>query len=319
MKRFIFILFLLFPIICFGKDNYKNIERLINNYDVLKYVKDIKDRDPSSFWFAASYGDVQYNKMKRALSKKSGSIFTAKNNIDEAMFSMLMMRSRLTHDSSLEGEFRNSIYEIMGVNKAFSNLSLNFIVNDEQNASASPDGYIMIYTGLLKLPNFDIYDLVGILAHEIAHYMFQHTLSIEWKAVKRHNKNVTIASILSGIEVGAAAYAAANGVNNQDTWNNIARNAALYNDYIYMDDHGNYRYRYTRELEMQADFVAYRFMEFIGIGGERYIQTLMKLDPENRDSITIDSDDHFSISDRINILLYLTAKSKLENIESPGQ
>ena len=61
-----------------------------------------------------------------------------------------------------------------------------------------------------------------------------------------------------------------------------------------------YQFKYSREIELQADIVAFRLLDWIGIGGERMKEALTLLaDPFEYSS---DLDNHYTMSQRIAVL-----------------
>ena len=67
-------------------------------------------------------------------------------------------------------------------------------------------------------------------------------------------------------------------------------------------------YKYSREQEIEADILAYRFLEFMGVSPEDYIKALENLVENNYELLKYTDDkfsDHPFIMHRINILRML--------------
>lgn len=88
--------------------------------------------------------------------------------------------------------------------------TINLIVEDNPdiNAGTYPNGTIVINTGLLSAMRTED-ELVAVLAHEVAHFVLDHSMqniNAQIEAKKRAEIAVAIATILTGIAEGAAAY-----------------------------------------------------------------------------------------------------------------
>lgn len=77
------------------------------------------------------------------------------------------------------------------------------------------------------------------------------------------------------------------------------------NNIIWAGDNAlKYRYKYSREQEVEADIIAYRFLEYMGLGGENYINALRAIGYEN-DAYYDDTSSHPTTEFRVKLLEYL--------------
>lgn len=88
------------------------------------------------------------------------------------------------------------------------NLNLLIQQNPTVNACAYPNGTIVINTGLLSLLHTED-ELVAILAHEIAHFVLDHSAINVNKAISRQKRAVFWSSVAVGVTAAAEGIAAA--------------------------------------------------------------------------------------------------------------
>lgn len=178
-----------------------------------------------------------------------------------------------------------------------------FIIQDPTaNAFATPDGRVFLHSGLFALENLTFEDIVGVVAHEISHFLLQHSLEGAYQIQKKLKRN----DLVSGIVAAAG--------NASETFNsvrydnyerkNTVRKADL-QSILDEETFGKFRFKYSRGQETEADIIAFRFLDFIGVGGEHYIDVLAKL---GIDEISSEESYHPSIADRIALLEYMASK-----------
>ena len=179
------------------------------------------------------------------------------------------------------------------------------------NAAAFPDGLIVIDESLISL--LDYYELLAVLAHEYAHYILCHTYVRSYRTIKKKNRNKIASSLVVGLWAASdaynrgynQAYAQANGhtynAPDEIDWGQMY-------EIICADlDFSTYKhsFKYTQQQELQADLVAYRLLEWKGIGGDYITKALYKLLKYTGDNYDKDWSDHPSLSFRISVLQYL--------------
>ncbi len=308
MKLYSFIFFLFISLscnFCNAQQKNKAIEKLIKKYDVKTFLADAPNNNPDTFWELVWRNNKELQKIYKAINQKQTSIRQAQQEIYDTKKYADIARQNYYHINSLEDGFRDTLYMQLGVKDVYEGLLINFVYDDEVNAYAAPDGYIVVNTGLLDIPDFNYFNLMGVLAHEVTHFFLQHSLANSWELIKKYNKNKTIATIASVLNAASAGYATANGAGSEGLWNNVDNMTNILFSQAYYDAHGVFKFKYNREQETEADIIAYRFLEFIGVGGEQYIDALRKLDPDGNSTMTAIDDDHFSTQERIAILEYM--------------
>lgn len=182
---------------------------------------------------------------------------------------------------------------------------------EEKNAFATPYGQIYLTSSLVMHYHFNKNLLLGVCAHEMTHSKCFHSLTCLWKQYEKERKNKIIAGVVSGVTAaamtGAAMYAAGNGVSyDQSYYDDIAVTTTdLYN--AIEGSSFYFQFKYSRWQEIEADLIAYRFCEAIGLGGYSYIMALQLLNDTDFYVKADKTDNHPTISYRIAFLKWIYA------------
>lgn len=305
MKKLFLIIALVIPVcICAQQKltrKQKKAVKLAQKLDVLEYLPNTSDQNPSTFWNSVTRNNKPLQEELAKFNSPSGLAKEAYEVVERKKFECSIMN--MSYDPNTEGE-RNEAFrrDLIGKNCLDGNITFRVNADNEINAYCTPDGYIYINYGLIE--NTESYDMVlGVLAHEVAHYMFRHMLIHEHMTLKRKRANSVAAAItLVGVAT-ANAVAASNG--------GQADQEALNKNYQGIVDGANewttaYHYRYGRENELMSDITAYRFLEYVGADPEQYIRMLEILNGYWFGTSTDRYDDHPSPEDRIAVLRALT-------------
>lgn len=286
MKRAILFIFLVhITIVSFSKSAKTWIQKL-DLTDVSCLDKD----DIGYFWIAVRGEDSDYNALQKACLKDKKSIRTAQTNINNFLYSSLSARKDIAVNDSTADSICSCIerdLRIDEIKRAFleielDNLSFKIAADNDFNASTFPDGYILINTGLFSKLNYS--ELLAACAHELVHYMFEHSLANEYAYIKKQKSNKLWAEIGGGLMLGVIAFADgyAAGTAGQMT-NNSAYYADLYQGII--DDAAEnaqkFKFRYTRKDELQADVIGLRYLQFLGHDPRAFLTMLEKIGTEN--------------------------------------
>lgn len=303
MKRYITLMIILFPVLLWAQKN-KKFDKLIEKYDVIEYVEGIDNNKPELFWDAVWRNNQSLLKLYDACEKKKKSAIEAKKLIGYAG-----LASRQYYDQ---------LYVIDEARNMTASLKKYLYNNDEEllikrldvihdinpNAFTTPDGQIFVTDSLVFLLDFSKNMLLGVCAHEMTHFILQHSLSIAFETQKKLQKNKIAAGIASGVSAAANAYAQANGAVGSDSWNDVETTIETLFESAY-NDASRFKYKYSREQEIEADIIAFRFLEWIGVGGEYYINALKLIGTDN-DKYFNKQSDHPTIKMRIQLLEYLS-------------
>lgn len=180
---------------------------------------------------------------------------------------------------------------------------------EDPNAFATPYGHIYLTSGLVLKYHFNDNLLLGVCAHEMTHSICQHSLVNLWKQYEKERKNEIIGGIAAGLYAATmtatAIYGASNGVSyDQSFYDGIVQNST--NLYTAISTNAFYfQFKYSRTQEVEADLMAYRFCEAVGIGGYAYIMALQLLGENDIYMKADKTADHPTLAYRISFLKWL--------------
>lgn len=303
MIRFIIVL-IFSTVSTYSTAQTSSVKKIIKKYDA-PYLRSALTRGfPTDYWDHIITNDkrvIQYNEAVEKNDKALG----------EALMALAYAEDHIIPDNTVTGDktVLSKLIEDLGIRNLADKKPIKIIKDDEINASMDYTGQMRINSGCFDKLSYQ--ELLAVCAHEMAHYTCVHVLSRVWKTAKKQKRNRMWADIGTSLAVGVmAATSVYGGYNGQDVshFNDIISNAdILYNSaYSYSDDATiRYRYRYNREEEVEADIIAYRFMEQMGYGGENVLSLLKKLKSLYGDEPAGKYDDHPSISSRIMVITAL--------------
>ena len=284
----------------FGQDVPK---RIVKRVDVISLLPDTSDGNPESFWKAILNSENEITETFNKIYKREKGIGAeARKEIDEA----ILLHVRHYRDSVRYDAFLDSIAKTLLIGDK-GRVCLYNLENLSLNAFAAPNGNIVIYSGLKDyLSRYKQELLIAIVAHEIAHVMFKHSLVQVYMQKKKERNN----NIMAGIAVGLQAFA--DGMNSATTGKTI-NNTAYYTSIFNMAKYDTfmYQFKYSREVELQADVVAFRLLDWIGIGGERLKEALRLI--ASPFEYSSDTDDHYTIPQRIAVLESLESQPRVKS------
>ena len=284
----------------FGQDVPK---RIVKRVDVISLLPDTSDGNPESFWKAILNSENEITETFDKIYKREKGIGAeARKEIDEA----ILLHVRHYRDSVRYDAFLDSIAKTLLIGDK-GRVCLYNLDKLSLNAFAAPNGNIVIYSGLKDyLSRYKQELLIAIVAHEIAHVMFKHSLVQVYMQKKKERNN----NIMAGIAVGLQAFA--DGMNSATTGKTI-NNTAYYTSIFNMAKYDTfmYQFKYSREVELQADVVAFRLLDWIGIGGERLKEALRLI--ASPFEYSSDTDDHYTIPQRIAVLESLESQPRVKS------
>ncbi|MEZ5002537.1 MAG: M48 family metallopeptidase [Chitinophagales bacterium] len=167
-------------------------------YDDLKNI-DFNIKNLDDFWTVKK---IHFDTYENFLEK--GYQYNLRKEIDEDVIdylNYLESNNFIFHDSYLEDYLYQLIYKIhpfqLNDGRA-GNLSINVLKSIEPNAFVYPNGFMFISTGLLSIINSEE-ELLSILAHEISHFVLDHSIVNINEAEKREKRAGFWAGLLTGI------------------------------------------------------------------------------------------------------------------------
>lgn len=286
----------------FGQDVKKKI---IRRMDVLQYLPDTSDGNPETFWKALLETENPITETFDKIYKRDRGIGAkAREKIDEA----ILLHVRHYADIIKYNPVLDSIAENILIGSS-GKVRLYDLEKFTDNAFAAPNGNVVIYRGLQNL--FSRYKeelLTAIIAHEVAHVLLRHSLVQEYMQRKNERNNMIAASIAVGLQAFADGM---NSAYSGQAVNNAAYYTSIFNSAKY--DSFMYQFKYSREIELQTDIVAFRLLDWVGIGGERMKEALrLMADPFEYFSKL---DDHYTIPQRIAVLEQLEMGPRVKGVK----
>ena len=296
----------------FAKD-FEYPMKTINEFRSSLYKYDIYEKlsnnHPAAFWSEVVSTNASLNELKTALQKEKlpSSLSKALGELNE---SKPFIEYHLYECNPFErGELENSLEQSLCGGKSFFE-DLRVYPADEANAFATPSGEIYLTSSMVHRLHFNKTMLLGVCAHETAHFLCHHSLVGLWKQAKKDKRNEVMAEVAASINTLANGYAAAmSGVKkdeaeNEAYWNTVKQN----NNNIFQsfqEDAFYFRFKYMRSQEIEADILAYRFLEHIGIGGYAYIIALQLFGDSDIYVKAEKGSDHPTTNFRVGLLKYL--------------
>lgn len=316
MKRIILLLTTVMFVIPFlyASGNDKEYKKLIQELGIDAIA--MKAASADGFWNVVWQKNERLCKFYKAFDKKKSSAVKANDDIGKSLY------LAADYFKSLEIEADNSDNDLMGILeelgalKVFSGTKL-YIVNDEEtNAFVTPDGRIYLNSGLF-VDGMTYPHILGICAHEFAHFILQHAKVHCYEAIKKERKNNIIAGVSAAIQAGSAMYAASNGV--ESDWTEIEQNVYNMFESAALQSQ-KFRYKYSRKQEIEADIIAFRLLEYLGYGGEKYIEALSLIEAAALETplelfVNYEDSTHPSTSFRVGLLEYMASHPEITRKE----
>lgn len=297
------------------KSTINKFENILKEIDVYTEMPDERTdylfSDPSKFWDKLVNENKNMQKLVKELQKeKASSTFRealSKSLTEDTEKAMLYSEFEPLERYDYEKTVEKRLFGKEGVSK-----DLRTYASDNVNAFATPHGYIWLSSALVLRYHLNIDLLTAVCAHEATHFVCQHSIMAEWEQNKKRKRNEMWAGIAVGINTAAHSaivlHGASNGVKYDDSyWNGVDKTNANLISSFRKDTH-NFQFKYSRHQELEADIMAYRFCESIGIGGYAYIMALQLLDDGDYYLQGYADDDHPTTPFRVELLRYLYDK-----------
>ncbi len=296
-----------------GKKYYDAFEEYIKRFDFREVARNLKKDNPATFWNTLLYYNDDFQTLSKARNKENPSqtlvkaekeINNSKSNVESALLLCSPYR---------KGEFETELEGKLFGRSSFVN-DLRVYPSDDINAFATPYGQIYLTEALVDRFHFNNNLLLGVCAHESVHFLCEHSLASLWQSAEKERKSAVAGALAAGLSAVAMAstgiYAASNGVEfDDDYWDNSSRLSSLIMD-SFAENAYLFRFKYSRSQEIESDIIAYRFCDYLGIGGYSYIMALQLL---GDDSFYLHSDpesDHPTTMYRVMLLKYLFQRDK---------
>jgi beta-barrel assembly-enhancing protease len=244
----------------------------------MKEVKNLTFSSPSNraeFWntFALSNGILEN-------LANNGIRYDLRGELDEEAINfidLLENNNLVYHDEFLEDYIQGLIFRIHPGgfdDKRPGNLNLILYNESIPNAYSLPNGSIILTTGLLSVIDSEE-ELMGVLAHEIAHFIGDHHVNNILAVQKRAQR----AEFWAGMATVAAGVAEAYVASNNDYYvpGNLTYSMAVLSSQVAQSVLERFGINYSQDQEFQADEAAFNVMQFLDLQPEAYVTALAKI------------------------------------------
>lgn len=304
MKKILFLLFLCMPIVGISQNNRK-FDKILDKYDCLPYVQNLENHTAYDFWYAVITNSPRIKKTMEASEKGKETFTKARQKVANVMMRAKYLGDNRSYISDMPFLDTLSMHLLgdLEVQKLRSEFNIRFYYDSEPNAMADPDANIFVTSGLMNIKELDYDSLLGVIAHECAHTLLFHVMQEAYETEEKYRKNQIAGAITAGVNAAAAGYAQAQGVDVD--WNDVNNTTYQLADAAYEDAYGRFRFKYSREQELEADIIACRILDWIGVGAEHYIHALSCLKEDEVISNGDKDGDHPTMAYRIQFLEYM--------------
>jgi Zn-dependent protease with chaperone function len=315
MKYYCTVFFLLLPFLCFSQirfqldgvvnkkipfnDNLKEGSKVklvsidkVPNYTYLKATVIFNEKYDSfdigyidkvsftptnikDFWQIQSLKSGVFNNIV-----KNGLQYTLRKELEEEsqdFINYTESNNMLFKDSYLESYLYALIHKIYPTrleDGRLGILNVRILKDTEPNAFIFANGTMFISTGLLSTINSEE-ELIGIVAHEIAHFVLDHSLININAAQQRKNRSEFWSAFVTGIAAAADIYASVK--NEYYTAGSITMATAILSYSFASKLTERMGMKYSREQENEADKCAADLMKFINVDHTALSAALLKI------------------------------------------
>lgn len=275
--------------------------KLIARYDVADTVMHANTAE--DFWSLLQMTDRQFGKIAKSMSGKGD------KDLKRIMVATVAACDTYFREVDTDGSlysFNEAIIDQSGL-RGIAPTAIMSVTREGDVASFSyPNGYFFITQPLYELLEGDSAAILALISAEGAHYALQHAYAHSKWEKSRRNK-LRFWSIFGAAAVTTAGIIIDQATDGYSPALEIASIAAVAMTNV--DHSPRYSMIYTPEQIFQADIVAYRFMEWVGYGGHKYIEALHRvgfhIDAANPQT------DAPQVTERIALLDYLETHPEL--------
>jgi beta-barrel assembly-enhancing protease len=183
----------------------------------------------------------------------------------------------ILHDSYLENYMHSLALRIFPgrlTDGRSGGFSVKIIKDTNPNASVYSNGTMLISSGLLSLVESEE-ELIAVLAHEIAHFVLDHSVINRNAAIRRQKRAEFWADVLIGVAAVADNYESQRNpyhIRGELTWSVAVISTAIAD---MVTEHMGMKF--SREQEIVADKVAAEVISFVGMNPDAFSSVLIKL------------------------------------------
>jgi len=206
--------------------------------------------------------------------------YDIRNDLEEEaqeMINILYQQNLLFHDDFIEAYLQNLLNRVQPDtynDRRPGHLSIKILSSAKPDSYSLPNGTIIITTGLISLLNSEE-ELIAILSHEVAHYVFDHQITNYNAQVTREKR----AAFWAGVATALAATGEIYMNINQDIYTGglITASTAFVSTSIAEEVIFRLGIEYSQEQEWQADHVTAQVLQIMDIDSTALSSVLIKM------------------------------------------
>jgi len=303
----------------FYKNNLKIRHKDLRSFEENLMCLDFKDcpdsADAKLFWDRMTAQNANLNELKAAATRKRIPK-TLRLAMDEIGGNSSLMTKALSGYSIYSPDgYDREIYQDLFAGADLVD-ELKVYRATVPNAFATPYGEIYLADELIYLYDFCKPMVLSVCAHETAHSLLYHSLAQVWMQERKRRSGTIWAGVALGLTLAASTTlavldASSGGYHSSQYWNDWGEsmaNLSVMLDYAIRENAYYFQFKYSRSQEIEADLMAYRYCETMGMGGYVYIIALELLGDDYGILSAGKTDDHPTIAYRVSFLKYLYAK-----------
>lgn len=299
----LFICFLLTTSYSFA--NEKQYKKLIAKLDIDTTA--MHAPSVSAFWDIVWKKNGRLYEFFKAFDKKKSLAVKANKEIGKSLYFSASYYNSLDVKADNSDDQLTRLLEGLGALSVYSNTKIYIISDADANAFSTPDGRIYLNTGLF-VEGMTYQHILGICAHEFAHFLLQHAKVHCYNYYKKERNYKIAAAVTAATNALANGYAAANGA--KTDWDDVHTTTFQLFEAAEITSN-KFKYKYSREQEIEADIIAFRLLEYLGIGGQTYIEALSLIESPSEYFANDDNSTHPLISFRIGLLEYMLSHPEI--------
>lgn len=249
-------------------------ERQESNLDLLKKMK-FEIRNQKDFWQnQAVFGGVYESLLTY------GTQYDLRKELENDALEYLKelgQNKLFFNDSYLENYLYSLVYKIYPgtINDGRPGIvNVKIMVDNNPNSFIFPNGTMVITTGLLSTINSEE-ELIAIMAHEISHFILDHSIFNINKSIQRQKNAEFWAAFATGLAAVADIYASSK--NEYYLPGRLTYNTAIISNQIASSFSQRLGLKYSREQEYAADQSAVQLIKFLKIDSTALSSALLKI------------------------------------------
>ncbi len=298
----------------------RSFQKFVEKHDVDDVTKNLKSDNPADFWTSMLENNQTYQEFREKMATKRG----AEREVDRKISEMVRFEPKYSPDVLEELQpYADSIYSVIGKLK---DMEVCFVADKTIDAfsTLSSDGHVVgLNVGLLFAKGMTEDRLLGVAAHEYAHSCLSHIENSLYSDAKRRRRNDLIVAVTAGLQAVSKMTTSIFFPLPTTTPDSISKKiiqAEIDNYYGMIQSHHEdlvkYHFKYMQEQELEADLMAFRFLEWSGRDGREYIETLKILEANYPYQMTEEEkeiSDHPPLRERITFLQFVADHHELGN------